>query len=96
MWEEKAHHDGRPDHHTLVLAGDCGPPRTVDSDSAWAAEEATEQLWRDRDPVIGTGAIRRAVATALRDWRDQTDWSSGWVNTAWGSGSGSGLFLNTN
>lgn len=96
MWEEEFHHHRRTDHDTLVLAGDCRPPRAVDSDLAWAGEEATEQLWGDGNPVTETGAIRRAVATALRDWRDQTDWSPRWVRTAWGGRSGSGLYLNTN
>lgn len=51
MWEEKFYHHRGTDHDTFVLAGDRGLPRAVDGDSARASEEATEQLWRDRDPM---------------------------------------------
>lgn len=51
VWEEKFYHHRRTDHDTFALAGDCGPPRAVDGDSTRASEKATEQLWRDRDPM---------------------------------------------
>lgn len=89
LWEEKFNHYRRTDRNILVLAGDCRPPQAVDSDPAWAAEEVTEQLWRDRDHVAGTVAVRRPLPSDMGGIRLTA--VLGGQEAVWSSGSGSGL-----